>query len=531
MEAKTEKQLSRLISAQIDERLDAEGRAELDGLLKASKEARDFYRRVLNVHFALLKLEEPKEIARLREELPDPEEFPQRYGRMKYALRTFQSIAAVLAVAFGALLLNHRKGGEASDGSREEAVLARIYLEEDVVWSEQTTAREGEELRSGMVEILEGKLSFRYENGATIALQGPARFELESGTEAFAHFGKIAAKFPTAARGFLINSPQAAVVDLGTEYALNVDGNGVSEVMVYEGEVTASVLGEDGYTLRSIELEENESAKVDGVAETISEIGTALGDFIRIHRFEAEELPLEDGYRASVLRSKPVAYWRFDDAAGNEAASEVGGFRGRFSEGVKLSGLGPNRALHFPTGVKGNFIAEEAFEGINRGEYSIEFWVNLATFDRMALVSLVSDETKMMDGAVGQSHLSFLEAEDVPYDLKHKPQAFRFLHRYPVKTHGRNAFTSLQYAPGRWYYLAAVKRSDRMQLYVDGVLAREVEAGPNSDESRYRLVAGQLDAFRKQRNFNGKLDELAVYDRALEAGEIEARFREAMAGR
>ncbi|MGY8717344.1 MAG: LamG-like jellyroll fold domain-containing protein, partial [Verrucomicrobiia bacterium] len=63
-----------------------------------------------------------------------------------------------------------------------------------------------------------------------------AQFEIVSPMEINLVAGKMRARVPEAAHGFLVNSPEGRVVDLGTEFALDVV-DGQSVVHVLEGEI------------------------------------------------------------------------------------------------------------------------------------------------------------------------------------------------------------------------------------------------------------------------------------------------------
>jgi hypothetical protein len=68
-----------------------------------------------------------------------------------------------------------------------------------------------------------------------------------------------------------------------------------------------------------------------------------------------------------------------------------------------------------------------------------------------------------------------------------------------------------------------VKDGPQMSLYVDG---QRVATGEDTSQlpAGLRVIVGQLDENRLARPFAGQLDELAVYPRALSAGELSRRY-------
>jgi hypothetical protein len=99
----------------------------------------------------------------------------------------------------------------------------------------------GSAIGPGLLELCEGRVELELDNGVRLAVEGPARFELESLAHGILHQGSLAAMVPPQGVGFKIDTPTLSVVDLGTEFALRVAENGVSDVHVFEGEVEASM--------------------------------------------------------------------------------------------------------------------------------------------------------------------------------------------------------------------------------------------------------------------------------------------------
>lgn len=292
--------------------------------------------------------------------------------------------------------------------------------------------------------------------------------------------------------------------------------------------VSTSVVGDDGYTLGDLTLSQREGAFVERNSSRVAKGRLESTSFIRVPRHTGTALLLDGDYASVVRGSNPIAYWRFENADGGVVANEVGpGHAGRISEGLVVVGDHGNRSLRFPTDVKGSFEVEEAFEGINGDSYSIEFWMNAESFERMALVSLLAWETGIYKGAPVNMHLAYLELEDMPYDLKHRPYAFRFLHRIPDIREGNNAFSESSYRPGHWHHVVAVKEEGQMSLYLDGELEKRLEQPGFTDEGGYRLLFGQIDLLRRERCFNGLVDEMAIYDRVLAPEEIRERVSRA----
>ncbi|MEO9590971.1 LamG-like jellyroll fold domain-containing protein [Rhodopirellula bahusiensis] len=95
-------------------------------------------------------------------------------------------------------------------------------------------------LNPGSVRLESGWAQIEFLNGATVVLHGPAEMEVVSAAEAIMHRGRIRAEVPPAARGFVVRTQDMKVVDLGTEFGLEVSDEG-SNVQVFDGEVELQV--------------------------------------------------------------------------------------------------------------------------------------------------------------------------------------------------------------------------------------------------------------------------------------------------
>ena len=97
----------------------------------------------------------------------------------------------------------------------------------------------------------------------------------------------------------------------------------------------------------------------------------------------------------------------------------------------------------------------------------------------------------------------------------------RNLHRFPFASGGgSNIYTEAIYADGSWHHAATVKSASDMTLYVDGV-----EVGTQPDSSQFEGPLGEiwwgtLDQ-RMGRMFPGPMDDIRIYNRTLNAQEIQ----------
>ncbi|CAL1125272.1 unnamed protein product [Cladocopium goreaui] len=116
-------------------------------------------------------------------------------------------------------------------------------------WAESQPPEVGFRLEPGPLNLVEGTASIEFDSGVVVVLEGPAKFELETDGLGFLESGRLVANVPPQAVGFTIRTPTATVIDLGTEFGVQVDEElGTSEVHVFVGKVEVGAVGQDDDT-------------------------------------------------------------------------------------------------------------------------------------------------------------------------------------------------------------------------------------------------------------------------------------------
>jgi len=91
-------------------------------------------------------------------------------------------------------------------------------------------------LSPGILKLQSGVAEIEFFQGARLCIEGPAEIRLVSAGEAFCQSGRFSAHVPPQARGFKIGTPQGDIVDLGTDFGLDLSG-ATPELHVFNGEV------------------------------------------------------------------------------------------------------------------------------------------------------------------------------------------------------------------------------------------------------------------------------------------------------
>jgi hypothetical protein len=90
-------------------------------------------------------------------------------------------------------------------------------------------------LTNSVIKLRSGAVELNFAQGANVTIEGPATFELRSANGGFLKVGKLVAHVPPQAVGFTIDTPTVQIVDLGTEFGVETNDNGATEVQVFQG--------------------------------------------------------------------------------------------------------------------------------------------------------------------------------------------------------------------------------------------------------------------------------------------------------
>jgi len=88
-----------------------------------------------------------------------------------------------------------------------------------------------------VIGVTSGKLNLLYSHGSTVVLHSPAAYQLISDKKALLLGGCLTASVPEAGIGFSVITPRATVVDLGTDFGVEVNNDSTTDVVVFKGKV------------------------------------------------------------------------------------------------------------------------------------------------------------------------------------------------------------------------------------------------------------------------------------------------------
>ena len=552
----TETELKRLIGEWLDGRIDESNSELLQQELRESADARKAFGNFAQLDTALRQhadndptTETTKVVTSVD---PASSPFPPRAaGWVRYAVAAslvivvgtiaYQLGNTKLVTSTDAVTLTEKRADEGAETTiAGYATLRRVV---GVRWSDDADAyREGDVLRAGLLKFDEGAAEIDFFCGATLVVEGPAVMELESDWSVRMIAGRLRANVPPAARGFVVKAADSEIVDLGTEFALDVGPENV-HVEVIDGEVEVRGGDHDGDHLTT-----GQGRSLAGVRanEVSFEDLLTVRDVQQRQRNAQRKRFAEWRTYSQRLRSddRLIAYYPITECGedrfvpnaartgreldGNLVGS-VNHVSGRF--GLESTGLEFDRP-----GARVRTRIDGAFEA-----FTFACWAKIDSLEHRYNALFMGDGYEN-----GEPHwqirddgrLMFSVMVDDTQDVRvrsateQKIVADAGLHHVYFSEPIWDVSKS-----GQWFHIAAVYDPEgrRVTQYIDGQQVSQEEITDKFYVSTLRIGPSEIgnwgQPFRKSpwfavRNLNGTIDELAIFDAALSHEEIELLYEQ-----
>lgn len=154
---------------------------------------------------------------------------------------------AAVTIASAALLWQALWAGRVSETAFRtgDGTLAEVVASHRAVATDATSIDVGQRFGPGTdpssrVSLAMGAVELAFDNGIQMVLEGPCELEIIDAMRATLLAGHVVVRVPDGIDGFRLETPATSLVDLGTEYAVKVGPNLLTDVQVYDGEVLAS---------------------------------------------------------------------------------------------------------------------------------------------------------------------------------------------------------------------------------------------------------------------------------------------------
>jgi FecR protein len=329
-------ELNQLIAASSDRALEPCENERLEQLLKSSREARSIFTSYMQLDAGLdwkirgcPSLESVVERSRKAAScLAELDELSQAVRPKLARMRMLSLLALAASVMFvvatiawfstnprdegnGALAAVDADAAHADASAAEKQIVANVVqLSKECSWFVENRSSKSAAVRPGdTVRLTRGQLRMDFDCGATVTMRSPAALEIISPTRTRAVLGTLKAHVGKGAEGFTVETPRTTVVDLGTDFGIDVSRHGSTDVVVFNGAVDLHSDGINGLAARQ-RLTAGEGVRVsgEGTASRIVSILDSQFSMADIRRGR-DRIPVISEVRDNILRGKSWNYY------------------------------------------------------------------------------------------------------------------------------------------------------------------------------------------------------------------------------
>jgi ferric-dicitrate binding protein FerR (iron transport regulator) len=500
--------LESLIHAKLDGEITPEQHTQLEALLRDDWQARRLYLELADQHARLLQ-QPAVNTGRLKQ--------PSVMSRT-VRWRTSALLASAAAIVLLAFIVWPRPAVD------EEAISNGVAMVSDTLDAEfaETAVRSGDTIAPGKLTLNKGLAQIEFFSGATVLIEGATQIEILSAWEARCVSGRVRVHVPPAAKGFLMHAPDVKLEDLGTEFALNVNGQD-SAVHVFDGEVIAHTKGNAPASLK------------EGMTLGQTDAGfLPIGDVHDLVRQRQERRHAEWQKWSQEMCKDPrlVAYYTFKHWPDD-----------RWDRLVKSYAIPPQKQrAGGAVGAKwtqGRWPGKDALEFKRPGDrlrlnldgtytaLTLSAWVKVDSVDKKYNSLLLTDGYDN-----GEPHWQIYEDGSLMFSIIYRPDGITRGGDWNQIYFSKPVFSADSL--GRWHHIAVSydNQSGQAIQYFDGAeVSREVskrhQAGRPITYGPCELgnwgLPTQAHPF-PIRNLNGAIDEFAIYSAVLSGAEIQSIF-------
>jgi len=548
--------LAELLGRLRDGLLDGEGMMQLDDLLASDPTARRYYLEYIHLYAALRHYQG---VSGGPQGLPlgsGPGGDPEKGRRFRLRIIAVEVAAAVVVAAVLVRLLLPGGGGETparggrpklaqglarNDDRAARAVpkpisaapnVAVLTRGVDPVWGPMKLPTAiGSALSTGTIVLKSGLIQLEFYGGAIVVLEGPADLDLLATDRAYCRQGKLRIRAPLQSSHFSLATPEADVVDLGTEFGISVDQQRGSEVQVFEGSVALQGNGQASPMGRQLLSGEGLRINTTGASSATKIDPRSFVGTQELERLSSTEAGLRyRAWRAFAQRiendPRVIAYYSFEDQQRWERTlrdrSAKSGSGPRYDGGIVGSEWAEGR---WPQKLALDFKRVSDRVRINiPGEFTtltLMTWVRVDDYDHRLNSLLLADGWNIP----GEVHWELNGKGSVSFALKNGSPPGNLIFESPVVLGPARL--------GLWTHVATVfdPPHGSITTYVNSrPVARHAVQRDRTANIGWANIGNwsnpppnePVDVFL--RNLNGRIDEFILFNAALDESEIGAIY-------
>lgn len=446
-------------------------------------------------------------------------------SRQEQNATPFKKIISFAAVAVAAVLVTLGITSQLSEPSdftqpitmdsasfeKDEGWIAKIHSQTAITQWEDKLLTAGSKLTSMRYDLTKGAAILHFSKGVELIIESPASFEIIDHMELKLHRGNVRAKVAETAHGFVIDTPQPRIRDLGTEFGVSVAEDSTTEVHVFNGEVE---LYEDGDVTPEL-VQDGFAARWSHVAKGQPKSREKISFAQEIDFLSFSEINYNNWLGQSREWSTSpdtLVYYDFTrDILSPDTLFNRNGDSsadGKINRPIWVQGRWENKgALLFESGE--DWI--EATIPPTEESWTILTWIKPERYDTALGVIIDSDQW-----ADGRHHLQLTNDGYIRAGVGGFERP-------------RFCFTSSgpKVLPGVWTQLVVAydQKEGLFSYYVNDQLAHSKKHTKGLPVNIGRAHIGAwITGGKPERGFRGRMDELLILSRALSAQEIQAQY-------
>jgi hypothetical protein len=391
-----------------------------------------------------------------------------------------------------------------------------------------------------------GVIKIQYDDGVEVVIEGPATFEVERSGIYFT-YGHLYSRVSETGLGFRVKTPTSLFIDQGTEFGVQADSQGSTELHVIQGKVqlfagfekqdklsqivtanTAVLYNANVHEIRSVPFEKH---------RFVSEIDSRMKAILRGYA---------NRYEAAIAETKPAAWYRFEKgpaALGYDEISEAATSCDfsepvTFTAGPAIDSVHGNKSLYLSGNAdSGVFLSDKVVMLSGGKSLSISLWIRPEPgMDGQQNIICFTDHEKRIDEQMTNQLYLATDNRVVFYVYN----LFKTQISIPFKAwteesrlNARSCVaTSLEPLPfNQWSHVTACFSDTKIELYVNGQLCetKPIPIRTECHEGGYWAIGRLTNALNptdkpKKLAYKGSIDEICFYDRMLTAQETRTLY-------
>jgi len=512
--ANIKEELEPLLQKLFEEGLSNDEQEKFQSLIKTSKDAKEFYLDYCQMHAML-----SEELGYLAGNVPDITSKPKQLKKKNFA--PLLAIAAILLLS-GVFLFKNLKPPTSTvespyRGEDIATVTKTVGVEFSFTEGENAPFAVGDKMPAGLYELNKGVIQFKYDNGAVLVVESPAVFELIDQKNIGLRDGKLSAEISKDAKYFTVQSAGVSIVDIGTEFSTYVKKDEYVEAHVFKGLVEVQMHYEMGD--QKHEVSEGEAVRV-----LFGESGPVVaGIDLKKNFFLRQISQPQNEYSRTMLSKEPIIYYPMDIS----------------NDGITLNDWSQNKINGKAVDVKdisnlwtaGKVGSAMKLSGSNHKAYVYVADYPKTTSNLLTVAGWVYAETRPIWATIvknwgvskyGQFHFGLnpkgyldVEVQDENGERFHITEVSN---KFPIR---------------QWQHVAFVHDGSTVKLYRNGVIVAlaDVKGIKHPVDLKKMSIGTKLDdselypSLASPGHWDGRLDEIAVFNKALSDVDIEELYR------